>query len=168
MVGIDLEDENINFAKENVTENFKNLKDKISFIKLDILENNELKNFDYIVSKDTFEHTTNIEKILLKFHKITADDGKIYVGFGPLYNFYNGDHGRTGAIFPWFHLIYSEKLLLKNINRKQSLNISKIEELGLSKYSYKQYFEFLNKSKFNIHYFKKIYLTILLLLYLIY
>ena len=155
VVGIDLEDENINFAKENVTENFKNLKDKISFIKLDILENNELKNFDYIVSKDTFEHTTNIEKILLKFHKITADDGKIYVGFGPLYNFYNGDHGRTGAIFPWFHLIIPEKLLLKNINRKQGLNISKIEELGLSKYSYKQYFEFLNKSKFNIHYFKK-------------
>ena len=155
VVGIDLEDENINFAKENINENFQNLKDKIKFIKSDILKNSELINFDYVVSKDTFEHTTNIEKILFKFHKITTNNGKIFLGFGPLYNFYNGDHGRTGAIFPWFHLIIPEKLLIKNINKKKGLNISKIEELGLSKYSYKQYSEFLNNSKFDIAYFRK-------------
>ena len=154
VVGIDLEDENINFAKENVTENFKNLKDKISFIKLDILENNELKNFDYIVSKDTFEHTTNIEKILLKFHKITADDGKIYVGFGPLYNFYNGDHGRAEAILPWFHIIIPEKILIKRLNKKYNKNLKKIEDLGLSKYSFKDYLRLFEESKFEITYFK--------------
>ena len=155
VVGIDLEDENINFAKENINENFQNLKDKIEFIKSDILTNSDLENFDYVVSKDTFEHTTNIEKILLKFHKITTNDGKICLGFGPLYNFYNGDHGRTGANFPWFHLIIPEKLLIKNINKKKGFSISKIEELGLSKYSYKQYSDFLNNSKFNIAYFRK-------------
>ena len=89
-----------------------------------------------------------------KFHQILKKDGKAFVGFGPLYNFYNGDHGRTEAILPWFHIIIPEKILINRLNKKYKKNIEKIEDLGLSKYSFKDYIRLFKGSKFEIIYFK--------------
>ena len=154
VVGIDLEDKLISFAKENVEKNFASLSKKIEFRKSNILLEKSLSNFDYIVSKDTFEHTLEIESILHKMHEVLNDDGKALIGFGPLYNFYNGDHGRTGAILPWFHILLPEKLLIERINKKNELQISSVKELGLNKYSFKEYLNFFNNSKFKIDYLK--------------
>ena len=154
VVGIDLEDKNIDFANDNLNQNYPELKDKIEFYKLDILKTEKFKDFDIIVSKDTFEHTLDLDKVLLKFHQILKDDGSAYLGFGPLYNFYNGDHGRAEAILPWFHLIIPEKTLIKRINANKENKIQKIEELGLNKYSFKQYLNFFDQSNFTKTYFK--------------
>ena len=112
------------------------------------------KDIDYIVSKDTFEHSLHLDKILEKFHQILKKDGRIFVGFGPLYNFYNGDHGRAEAILPWFHIIIPEKILINRLNKKYKKNLKKIEDLGLSKYSFKDYIRLFRDSKFEITYFK--------------
>ena len=48
-----------------------------------------------IVSKDTFEHTQDLNSVMTRFYNLLNQNGKVYLGFGPLYNFYNGDHGRT-------------------------------------------------------------------------
>lgn len=154
VVGIDLEDHNIDFANDNLNQNYPELKDKIEFYKIDILKTEKFKDFDIIVSKDTFEHTLDLDKVLLKFHQILKDDGSAYLGFGPLYNFYNGDHGRAEAILPWFHLIIPEKTLIKRINANKENKIKKIEELGLNKYSFKQYLNFFDQSNFTKTYFK--------------
>ena len=154
VLGIDLEEENIEFAEENLKKNFSSLSKKLEFKKLDILNQEVLSKFDYIVSKDTFEHTVKLDKILLKMHQILNINGRAFIGFGPLYNFYNGDHGRTGAMLPWFHLIIPEKILIKRLNKKREKKINSIEELGLSKYSYKQYLNFFHSSQFNIDYIK--------------
>lgn len=155
VVGIDLENNYINFANQNLYENFNKLKDKVEFLNTNILTNENLKNFDYIVSKDTFEHSINLENILKRFNQILNIDGKVFVGFGPLYNFYNGDHGRTNAFLPWFHLIIPEKFLIKKLNEKNNSKITKIEDLGLNKYSFKEYLEFFKNSDFEILFFKK-------------
>jgi len=154
VLGIDLEEEYIEFAEENLKKNFSSLSKKLEFKKLDILDQEVLSKFDYIVSKDTFEHTVKLDKILLKMHQILNINGRAFIGFGPLYNFYNGDHGRTGAMLPWFHLIIPEKTLIKRLNKKREKKINSIEELGLSKYSYKQYLNFFHSSQFNIDYIK--------------
>ena len=78
--------------------------------------------FYYIVSKDTFEHSLHLDQILEKFHQILKKDGRMFVGFGPLYNFYNGDHGRAEAILPWFHIIIPEKILINRLNKKYKKN----------------------------------------------
>tara|TARA_B100000029_G_scaffold94688_1_gene84886 strand:- start:60 stop:803 length:744 start_codon:yes stop_codon:yes gene_type:complete len=154
VIGVDLEDKNIEFANENLKKNFPSLLGKLEFKKLDILNQNILSNFDYIVSKDTFEHAIKLDKIIAKMHQVLNANGKALIGFGPLYNFYNGDHGLTRAILPWFHLIIPEKILIKRLNKKKEKKINSIEELGLSKYSYKQYLDLFNNSKFNIDYIK--------------
>jgi SAM-dependent methyltransferase len=154
VLGIDLEEKNIEFAEENLKKNFPSLSKKLEFKKLDILNQEVLSKFDYIVSKDTFEHTVKLDKVLFKMYQILNINGRAFIGFGPLYNFYNGDHGRTGAMLPWFHLIIPEKMLIKRLNKKREKKINSIEELGLSKYSYKQYLNFFHSSQFNIDYIK--------------
>ena len=154
VIGIDLEINLINFAKKNLDQNFPALKDKVEFELIDLLTTDKFKDIDYIVSKDTFEHSLHLDKILEKFHQILKKDGRIFVGFGPLYNFYNGDHGRAEAILPWFHIIIPEKILINRLNKKYKKNFKKIEDLGLSKYSFKDYIRLFRDSKFEITYFK--------------
>ena len=154
VIGIDLEINLINFAKKNLDQNFPALKDKVEFELIDLLTTDKFKDIDYIVSKDTFEHSLHLDKILEKFHQILKKDGRIFVGFGPLYNFYNGDHGRAEAILPWFHIIIPEKILINRLNKKYKKNLKKIEDLGLSKYSFKDYIRLFRDSKFEVTYFK--------------
>ena len=106
---IDLEEDALKFARENLKENFKSLEKKVDFKKINILDNKIDQKFDIIVSKDTFEHTQNLSDVLMKMNQLLNNGGKAYIGFGPLYNFYNGDHGRTLMYLPWFHLLFSEK-----------------------------------------------------------
>ncbi len=153
-LGIDLEEKLLNFAKKNLQVNFNTLEKNINFKKLDILEEEINNKFDIIVSKDTFEHTVNLPEVLNKMYNLLNNDGKVYLGFGPLYNFYNGDHGRLNMYLPWFHLLFSEDYLIKRINKQKNLNIKKIEDLGLSKYSYKDYKKILDNSNFNIKFFR--------------
>ncbi len=154
VIGIDLNIDLINFAKNNLNQNFPNLKDRVEFEMIDLLKTEKFQDIDYIVTKDTFEHTLNLDQILEKFYQILNKDGKALVGFGPLYNFYNGDHGRAEAILPWFHIIIPEKILIKRLNKKYNKSLNKIEDLGLSKYSFKDYLRLFEESKFEITYFK--------------
>ena len=154
VIGIDLNIDLINFAKENLDQNFTTLKNKVEFEVIDLLKTNKFKDIDYIVTKDTFEHSSNLIKILEKFYQILKKGGMVLTGFGPLYNFYNGDHGRTEVYLPWFHIIIPEKILIKRLNRKYNKNLEKIEDLGLSKYSFKDYVRIFKESNFEITYFK--------------
>ena len=151
ITGIDI-GEAIDFAKENLINNFDRLKDKVVFKKKDLLKDYFEEDFDIIVSKDTLEHTINLDKILEKFHKLLKTNGRVYLGFGPLYNAYNGDHGRTQLYFPWLHAFLPEKMIVDRYNKKNNKQIKKIEDLGLSKYSFNQYKKFFNDSKFEIEY----------------
>ena len=151
--GIDLEDDLLKFANENLEINFKNFKDKVRFQKINILEKEINQKFDFIVSKDTFEHTINLEEVLKKMHNLLNDGGKAYLGFGPLYNFYNGDHGRTLMYLPWFHLLFSDQFIINRVNKKSNLQINKIEDLGLNKYSFKDYEKIIKNSNFQIKFY---------------
>ena len=154
VTGIDLEDEPLDFANKNLEKNYTKLKKNVEFKKLDILKEKSSKKFDIIISKDTFEHTVNLDKVLKKMYALLHVGGRAYVGFGPLYNFYNGDHGRTGMILPWMHLIVSEKLIINRINKKKNIKINRIQDLGLSKYSLQEYENILKESNFKIKLYK--------------
>ena len=154
VIGIDLEKTQLTFAKQNLTLNYSNLKNIIEFKEANILDDRFTGNFDFIVSKDTFEHALNLDLILDKFYKILNPGGRVFLGFGPLYNFYNGDHGRTNLRFPWLHTILPEKYILKHLNKNNSNKISTIEELGLNKHSFKYYKKLFFNSKFNVIYFE--------------
>ena len=118
IIGIDLASELIEFADENLRSNYAKFKDIVEFKKVNILEVNFSQQFDLIVSKYTFEHTLDLDKVLNKFYNILNFNGLVYLGFGPLYNFFNGDHGRTQLKLPWLHALIPEKLIIQIYNIK--------------------------------------------------
>lgn len=154
VIGIDLEKKLLKFAIENLEINYSNLKNIIEFKELNILEAKFDENFDIIVSKDTFEHAFNLDKILDKFYEILKPGGKVFLGFGPLFNFYNGDHGRTNLKVPWLHALLPERYIVNKYNKNSLNKITKIEDLGLNKYSFKDYKKIFRNSKFEIIYFE--------------
>jgi len=154
IVAIDTNSEYIKFAKKSLETNFSQHKNKISFICEDINKWQSDYKFDYIITKEAFEHTHNLPKVLNSMYELLNPKGKIFAGFGPLYNFFNGDHGYTKAILPWFHLILPRNFLIKNINKSRNNKINSIEQLGLNMYSLKQYENFFFNSKFNVIFFK--------------
>ena len=73
--------------------------------------------FDYMVSKDTFEHIIELEEMLREMTIRLKQGGRIYLGFGPLYYGPFGHHGRINPKIPWGHLIIPEQVIIKRLNR---------------------------------------------------
>tara|TARA_B100000963_G_C22439795_1_gene586041 strand:+ start:94 stop:831 length:738 start_codon:yes stop_codon:yes gene_type:complete len=153
VLGIDLEENLLNFANENLIKNYSKYSNIVSFKKIDLISENINEKFDYIVSKDTFEHSLELPKVLDKMFDLLNNGGKAYIGFGPLYNFYNGDHARTRLYLPWLHLAFSEKFIINRLNKVNKIQIKSIQDLGLSKYSLKEYEKFFKESKFKINFY---------------
>jgi len=154
IVGIDTNSNYIKFAKQSLNNNFQHHKNKIDFLHQDINNWTPDLKFDYIITKEVFEHTLNLPTVLSSMHKLLKQNGLIFAGFGPLYNFFNGDHGYTRAILPWFHLILPNKFLINRVNKTRDKKIQSIEQLGLNTYSLKKYREIFNNSDFEIVYFQ--------------
>lgn len=67
--------------------------------------------FDYVVSLDAFEHFADPPGILALMRKLLKSTGTALIGFGPPW--YHPRGGHLFSIFPWAHLVFTEKALLR-------------------------------------------------------
>ena len=154
VVGLDINERLIDFANDNLRMNYPHLAGTVTFYAMPLSELNLFNTFDFIISKDSFEHIIGLDKMLEEMNKILKPGGKVFSGFAPLYNSYFGDHKRTRAILPWFHLIIPESILIRRLNRNRSEQIKRIEDLGLNKNSLKDYKRIFSDSPLSINTFK--------------
>lgn len=80
---------------------------------------------------------------------------KVYLGIGPLWRSAFGDHGRTlvpfGNLFPWAHLLFSEKWLVNHRNRlKPNEKIESLKQLGMNLHPIEVYLEAFERSGMEI------------------
>ncbi|MDF5711658.1 MAG: methyltransferase domain-containing protein [Nostoc sp. S4] len=134
VVGLDIDSQRIDFAKENIELNYPQLANIIEFQNID-LSDYQGSDFDIILSKDSFEHILNLDMVMAEMIKRLKSSGRIYIGFAPLYRTPWGDHRRTKIPIPWGHVIFSEKFIIERLNRIRKVQISSIYELGLNKMS---------------------------------
>ncbi len=66
---------------------------------------------DAIVSIDSFEHFGDPASVLLKMSELLKPSGSVYASFGPTW--YHPLGGHLFSVFPWAHLIFSEKALIR-------------------------------------------------------
>lgn len=66
---------------------------------------------DIITSKDAFEHFSNPEEVLQAMSKMLRPGGTILASFGPIWLHPHGGH--LFSVFPWAHIVLSEKSLIK-------------------------------------------------------
>ena len=66
---------------------------------------------DVILSTDAFEHFEDPAFILREMRRLLRDDGYAKVEFG--YTWYHPLGGHLFSVFPWAHLIFAEKALIR-------------------------------------------------------
>lgn len=66
---------------------------------------------DVIMSLDAFEHFNDPSAILRIMRSLLKDDGYILTCFGPTWYHPLGGHGFS--VFPWAHLVFTEKALMR-------------------------------------------------------
>jgi SAM-dependent methyltransferase len=62
---------------------------------------------EIIVSLDAFEHFANPAEILSIMDRLLQPSGEVLISFGPTW--YHPSGGHLFSVFPWAHLIFSEK-----------------------------------------------------------
>ena len=87
--------------------------DKVEFLQTagDLTEL-EGREFDVVVSKDSFEHYSDPELMVHKLGALTRPGGEILIGFGPLWKSPTGGHIGYMTRVPWAHLIFPEAVIM--------------------------------------------------------
>jgi SAM-dependent methyltransferase len=66
---------------------------------------------DIVISMDAFEHFADPAEILRIMNALLKPSGEVLVAFGPTW--YHPLGGHLFSIFPWAHLLFSEKALIR-------------------------------------------------------
>ena len=77
--------------------------------------------FDAIVSINTFEHIEFIEESLLETYRVLRQGGYIYLHLPPYFSPW-GPHLENWIYFPWPHLLFSEKTLMKIVAMEDAVH----------------------------------------------
>lgn len=90
---------------------------------------------DVIVSLDSFEHFADPAAVLKTMHDILRPGGRVVTSFGPTW--YHPYGGHLFSVFPWAHLIFSERALIRWRNDIRSDGATRFSEVegGLNQMS---------------------------------
>ncbi len=138
VLGLDLNARLIDFANENLKQNYPQFVDVVEFRYQQLQEVPE-SDIDFFVSKDTFEHVVGLEQILAEMVRRLKPGGRVYTGFGPLWKSPFGGHKLMKPQLPWAHILVSERFLVNRHNRRRNQKASSVHDLGLSALSLADY-----------------------------
>lgn len=131
VVGLDLDDDRIDFANRTLERAFPELRKQIQFQCEDVF--NLEDQFDLIVSKDAFEHIDDLDGVIRHLHGLLKPGGHLAPGFSPLYFSPFGDHARFAMKIPWAHAITPESLALRWLESRTGKAAQSSMELGLNR-----------------------------------
>ena len=83
--------------------------------------------FDYVFSRDTFEHIGDLESVFGDIKRLLKPGGVLYAGFSPLYNSPFGDHKLLNLKLPWAHLAFNK--IVRSRKNSVFLHIVKINHV---------------------------------------
>lgn len=66
---------------------------------------------DVIIALDSFEHFEDPASVLVEMHRLLKPTGYVLAAFGPTW--YHPLGGHLFSIFPWAHLLFTEKALIR-------------------------------------------------------
>ena len=107
---------------------------------------------DVVVSLDSFEHFEDPERILQVMDSYLAPGGKVLATFGPTW--YHPLGGHLFSVFPWAHLLFTERALLrwrKSFHPEQTATT--FEECGLNRITIRRFREVVERSPFRFERF---------------
>jgi SAM-dependent methyltransferase len=111
---------------------------------------------DVIVAIDSFEHFDDPDMILKTMRKILKPDGYVFVAFGPPW--YHPLGGHLFSIFPWSHLIFTEKTLIRWRSEFKFDGATRFQEVegGLNQMTIRRFEKIVEESPFKFARFEAV------------
>jgi len=103
---------------------------------------------DVILSVDAFEHFGDPAAVLKQMRHLVKDDGQVIAAFGPTW--YHPLGGHLFSIFPWSHLVFTEKALIRWRSDFKSDGATRFEEVegGLNQMTIRRFEKLVVESDF--------------------
>jgi SAM-dependent methyltransferase len=103
---------------------------------------------DVIVSLDAFEHFADPAGILRIMDALLLPAGEVLVSFGPTW--YHPLGGHLFSVFPWAHLIFSEKALIRWRSTFKTDGATRFSEVagGLNQITIRRFCDLISRSPF--------------------
>jgi len=99
---------------------------------------------DVIVSLDSFEHFADPAAVLAHMCRLLRRGGKVLAAFGPTW--YHPLGGHIYSVFPFSHLLFSERALVRWRSLYKSDGATTIEESGLNKMTIRRFIRLVEAS----------------------
>lgn len=130
VLGIDISERAIQFAQEKLRSSYGELESKVAFQVMLELERLGDRQFDVILSKDSFEHIADPASYFETLAHHLADGGILAIGFGPFWRSPRGAHLDFMTRVPWVHLLFPERVILRERRRfRPDEQASRFEEI---------------------------------------
>lgn len=111
---------------------------------------------DVIVSIDAFEHFADPGDVLRTMRRLLKPAGYVIATFGPIW--YHPLGGHAFSIFPWAHLLFTERALLrwhKDWSKQDATRFGDIRG-GLNQMTIKRFLRTINESEFQFESFEAV------------
>lgn len=111
---------------------------------------------DVIVSIDAFEHFDDPAAILTVMDRLLKDDGFVLLSFGPTW--YHPLGGHLFSVFPWSHLIFTEKAQIRwrsDFKYDGATRFSEVEG-GLNQMTIQRFTRLIEESNFRFESFRAV------------
>jgi len=139
VLGVDLNRWRVKFANDLVLSRHPELTSRVRFSATDVQDLSTDEPFDYIISKDTFEHVDDLEALLQAVYRLLKPGGVLIAGSTPLYWSPKGDHGRTGLRVPGLHAVLPTSIVMRAASRHKGYTVRTVSDIGMNGYTPEQY-----------------------------
>jgi len=105
---------------------------------------------EIVVSIDAFEHFADPAGILRIMNMLLQSTGEVFISFGPTW--YHPSGGHLFSVFPWAHLIFSEKALIRWRSTFKTDGATRFSEVagGLNQMTIRKFEELIEGSAFKL------------------
>ncbi len=140
VIGVDIQEESLCEARELAR--LAGVEDRCIF------STEAPESADVIISLDSFEHFRDPAAILRRMWELLKPGGSLLVSFGPIW--YHPLGGHLFSVFPWAHLLFSEKALIRWRNDMRDDGARSFEEVagGLNRMTIGKFLEIVQESQF--------------------
>jgi SAM-dependent methyltransferase len=111
---------------------------------------------DAVMSIDGFEHYADPEQVLHTVRRLLNPDGRVFITFGPPWLHPLGGH--LFSVFPWSHLLFTEKALIRWRSDFKSDGATRFSEVagGLNQMTVRRFQRLLARSDFAVERFEAV------------
>lgn len=140
VIGVDMQDRSLKTARENARRS--GVGDRCEFVK------STDEKCDVVISLDSFEHFENPVAILGAMRDLLKPGGYVWASFGPTW--YHPYGGHVFSPFPWAHLMFPEKALVRRHNEIYGCAVARFKDVaeGLAQLSIGRFLRVVDQSGF--------------------